>query len=430
MKKGNFKKISATWVATFALLSALPPSARATTPPTTTLYFNQYYEKEIATGKGEAEEVTETKHYYAGSQIAQRKKEAGEEEEELIFLHQDQLASTRLITNARGEKLATLSYYPYGAIHQYNGVSLDTVGVADAPTARQYTSQIYDPSAELYFYNARYYNPHTASFVSADTAEGPNRYAYVEGNPINASDPSGYALDAGGGGRGPVLPEIRKVGPALWSVARSYRYLSSYTGVAGRKVNYVSRAQDPQGVKFPPYYYSRENPTQVVRAYPPEDHLLREQLATVLVPVYPTRGIKTDPQTGMMAPPVADYPGAYTKYFEALSYNLKAMFKHAGRNATPGKVFGTAIPNLGTIMESGPVCFEYATFTHLALAELGIESFLTGVAAKHADLEFSINGEDFIFSSGVFYRRQDYPRASSNFRMSPVQLVTPENPIN
>jgi len=54
----------------FSSILAFPAPVCAAAPETTTLYFNQYYEKEIATGKGEAEEVTETKHYYAGSQIA------------------------------------------------------------------------------------------------------------------------------------------------------------------------------------------------------------------------------------------------------------------------------------------------------------------------------------------------------------------------
>ena len=170
---------------------AFPAPGYAAVSETTTLYFNQYYEQEITTGEDGTEELTETKHYHAGSRIAQRQKGSGEEEGELIFFHQDRLASTRLITSARGEPLATLDYYPYGAIHQYNSVPLTTVGVAEAPTDRQYTSQIYDPSADLYFYNARYYNPTTASFISADTAEGPNRYSYVGGNPINRNDPSG-----------------------------------------------------------------------------------------------------------------------------------------------------------------------------------------------------------------------------------------------
>ncbi len=187
MKKADLKKISTTGAALLVLLSTLLPTpVWATTPETTTHYFNQYYEQEITTGEDGTEELTETKHYHAGSRIAEKTNE------DLIFLHQDHLASTRLVTSARGEPLATLDYYPYGAIHQYNSVALGTVGVAEAPTDRQYTSQIYDPSADLYFYNARYYNPTTASFISADTAEGPNRYAYVAGNPINANDPSGH----------------------------------------------------------------------------------------------------------------------------------------------------------------------------------------------------------------------------------------------
>ncbi len=57
-----------------------------------------------------------------------------------------------------------------------------------------YTSQTLDYSTNLYYYHARYYDPQTGHFISADSAEGPNRYAYVAGNPISRNDPSGKSL--------------------------------------------------------------------------------------------------------------------------------------------------------------------------------------------------------------------------------------------
>ena len=59
------------------------------------------------------------------------------------------------------------------------------------PTQRGYTGQLLDPSG-LHYYHARYYDGSIGQFISADTAQGPNRYAYVGGNPETLTDPSGH----------------------------------------------------------------------------------------------------------------------------------------------------------------------------------------------------------------------------------------------
>lgn len=100
----------------------------------------------------------------------------------LYFFHTDHLGSTRVVTDKTGAVVATYDYWPYGSIKSQTG---------SQPAERLYTSQIFDQDSDLYFYNARYYNPKTGNFISADTIEGPNRYAYVANNPINKTDPSG-----------------------------------------------------------------------------------------------------------------------------------------------------------------------------------------------------------------------------------------------
>jgi len=137
----------------------------------TTYYFSPTFEKVKETG-----EIT--KYYPLPGGATAIKKDS-----ELSYLYTDQLFSTRLITDSSGRKTSELSYYPYGST--FNQSSLNS------PTDKLYTSQIKDASTNLYFYNARQYNPNTGAFISADSAQGPNRYAYVGGNPINLNDPSG-----------------------------------------------------------------------------------------------------------------------------------------------------------------------------------------------------------------------------------------------
>lgn len=105
------------------------------------------------------------------------------------YLYSDHLASTRLITDSSGQATEKLDYYPYGSTINSQSV------IRNSLVDKLYTSQILDSSTNLYFYNARNYNPATGAFISADSATGPNRYAYVAGNPVNANDPTGQTVN-------------------------------------------------------------------------------------------------------------------------------------------------------------------------------------------------------------------------------------------
>jgi len=105
----------------------------------------------------------------------------------VVYVHADHLGSTALITDNSGSQIASIQYYPYGATYNLQPTTYNLQPTTD----RLYTNQRQDKDTDLYFYNARYYNPAIGRFLSADKAEGPNRYAYVSNNPIMRNDPSG-----------------------------------------------------------------------------------------------------------------------------------------------------------------------------------------------------------------------------------------------
>ena len=167
-------KLLVLFCVVLGLLFSLSTSLVQAQETQTTYYFSGTFEKQLESGKV-------IKYYpLSGGTIAMR------QDGQLSFLHQDHLSSTRLVTSDQGTVNSQIDYYPYGFTFQVTGKQTSD---------HLYTSQIKDHSTNLYFYNARQYNPTTAAFISADIAQGMNRYAYVKRNPTNRSDPSGKVDD-------------------------------------------------------------------------------------------------------------------------------------------------------------------------------------------------------------------------------------------
>ena len=103
----------------------------------------------------------------------------------------DAQGSTEGIVKDDGTIAAAYSYTDFG----------DTTATVTSSFDNEicYTGGILDSETGLYYLNARYYDPATASFISQDSYRGEtndagqwNLYAYCAGDPINAADPSGH----------------------------------------------------------------------------------------------------------------------------------------------------------------------------------------------------------------------------------------------
>lgn len=100
----------------------------------------------------------------------------------------DALGSVRQLTNDSGAVTYASAYDPYGVTAQTYGASQTAYGYTG-----EYTSN------ELVYLRARHYAPGMGRFLTRDTwggdASSPmsfNKWNYVEGNPINFTDPTGF----------------------------------------------------------------------------------------------------------------------------------------------------------------------------------------------------------------------------------------------
>ena len=110
--------------------------------------------------------------------------------------HYDGLGSVVNLTSSTGVTQWTYAYLPYG------GVRTETKNQNQAPAnVLRFTGQVLDPTG-LYQLRARSYDPATGRFISTDpAAAGPtdpyvSAYAYVSGNPVRYTDPSGRESQA------------------------------------------------------------------------------------------------------------------------------------------------------------------------------------------------------------------------------------------
>jgi RHS repeat-associated protein len=123
------------------------------------------------------------------------------------YVSVDHLGSTRLVTDSAGNVTQRYDYLPFGEeIPAGLGGRTTTMGYEANPAGApdgfnpKFTGQVRDVESGLDYFNARYYSPEQGRFVSADPGNAGsdrsdpqtwNGYAYVGGNPLALTDPSG-----------------------------------------------------------------------------------------------------------------------------------------------------------------------------------------------------------------------------------------------
>ena len=139
--------------------------------------------------------TTIKKTYSAGSTSIAVRTIINGTEDTLNWLLSDHLGSASITTTADGTWFSELRYSAFGETRYSSGIT---------STDYRYTGQLEQADLNLYYYNARFYDPALGRFVQSDTVipdfyniQDWDRYAYVRNNPLIYTDPNGHDADCG-----------------------------------------------------------------------------------------------------------------------------------------------------------------------------------------------------------------------------------------
>ncbi|MCZ7651661.1 MAG: RHS repeat-associated core domain-containing protein [Thermoanaerobaculia bacterium] len=137
-----------------------------------------------------------TDYVYRGSRLLARDTPYARAE----AMHLDHLGTPRLYTNSRRDKLGEAHYYPFGEEVTVTEQTADRMRFTGHERDTMASAEVGD---DLDYLHARFSSPLTGRFLSVDPIPGHprrpqswNQYAYVQGNPLNFTDPSGLVLKA------------------------------------------------------------------------------------------------------------------------------------------------------------------------------------------------------------------------------------------
>ncbi len=111
------------------------------------------------------------------------------------WLQNDQLGSSRYITDATGSAVSSSTYDAFGGPRQQNGTQSNF----------RFAGQENHGDLGLLYMRSRWYDPGAGRFISPDAMAGSvaapqslNAYTYVQNSPCNSRDPSGLSIQGGG----------------------------------------------------------------------------------------------------------------------------------------------------------------------------------------------------------------------------------------
>jgi RHS repeat-associated protein len=98
-----------------------------------------------------------------------------EENQQLYYYHGDHLGSAQIVTDPEGEIYEQLEYTPYGELWiEHLKTTIDAMPF-------RFTGKERDSETGLYYFGARYLNPQTSMWLSADPVTG----EYIPQAPVN-----------------------------------------------------------------------------------------------------------------------------------------------------------------------------------------------------------------------------------------------------
>jgi RHS repeat-associated protein len=108
------------------------------------------------------------------------------------YMHTNHIGSTSLVTDKNGNETYRTVYKPFGEVFGTISATQDFLP--------SFTGKDLDLDTNLYYFNARWYDPSIGRFITPDDGLGAdenipgayNRYSYCVNNPINYVDPSGH----------------------------------------------------------------------------------------------------------------------------------------------------------------------------------------------------------------------------------------------
>ena len=166
------------------------------------IYISGLFEQLTTNGTG-----VEYRHYVVANGAKVAVKVISATRNDILYLHDDHLGSTQTITDSSGSVVTRESCDAWGNRRGNNWTGSPTTAdwnAINTTTHIGFTGQEHLDNLGLIDLNGRVYDPAIGRFMSADPfiqapyrSQSLNRYSYTWNNPLNQTDPSGYASCTG-----------------------------------------------------------------------------------------------------------------------------------------------------------------------------------------------------------------------------------------